>query len=123
MEGADATLLAALAGTDEAPLTLMLAGHIHNFQIENYAGTAAPQLVVGEGGDNLDTQVPALLTGLVSGGMTIRRGMSLPGFGYVVLDRVGESRDWKITVHAADGAVLRHCALTARNLTCGEAAT
>jgi hypothetical protein len=123
MKGANATLLAALDGTDEAPLTLMLAGHIHNFQIENYAGTAAPQLVVGEGGDNLDTQVPALLTGLVSGGMTIRRGMSLPGFGYIVLDRVGESRDWKITVHAADGAVLRHCALTARNLTCGEAAT
>ena len=66
--------------------------------------------------------MPALLTGLVTGGMTIRRGMSLPGFGYVVLDRVGSSRDWKITVHAADGAVLRHCALTARNLTCGEAA-
>jgi predicted phosphodiesterase len=121
MEGANATLLAALDGTDEAPLTLMLAGHIHNFQIENYADTAAPQLVVGEGGDNLDTEVPALLTGLVTGGMTIRRGMSLPGFGYIVLDRVGESRDWKITVHAADGAVLRHCALTARNLTCGEA--
>jgi Calcineurin-like phosphoesterase len=122
MEGANATLLAALDGTNEAPLTLMLAGHIHNFQIENFAGTAAPQLVVGEGGDNLDTQVPALLTGLVTGGLTIRRGMSLPGFGYVVLDRVGKSRDWKITVHAADGAVLRRCALTARNLTCGEAA-
>ena len=121
MEGANATLLAALAGMDEAPLTLMLAGHIHNFQIENFAGTAAPQLVVGEGGDDLDTQVPPLLTGLVTGGLTIRRGLSLPGFGYVVLDRVGQSRDWKITVHAADGRVLRHCALTARNLTCGPA--
>jgi hypothetical protein len=123
MEGANATLLAALAGTDEAALALMLAGHIHNFQITNYAGTAAPQLVVGEGGDDLDTGVPPLLTGLVTGGKTITEGLSLSGFGYVVLDRVGETRDWKITVHAADGAVLRDCMLKARKLACAPAGT
>jgi predicted phosphodiesterase len=123
MEGANATLLTALAGIDEAPLTLMLAGHIHNFQIENYAGSAAPQLVVGEGGDDLDTVVPPLLTGLVTGGKTVTQGLSLPGFGYVMIDRVGKSRDWKITVHAADGAVLRRCALEARKLTCDPAGT
>jgi hypothetical protein len=122
MEGANATLLAALAGFDEAPLTLMLAGHIHNFQITNYAGTAAPQLVVGEGGDDLDTQAPPLLTGLMTGGMTVTQGVSLPGFGYVVMDRMGETADWNITVHAADGAVLRHCELKARKLTCAPAA-
>ena len=118
MEGANANLLAALAGTDEAPLTLMLAGHIHNFQITNYAGTAAPQLVVGEGGDALDSEVPASLTGLVSGGKTVTQGLSQSGFGYVVIDRVGATQDWKITVHAADGAMLRHCRLEARRLGC-----
>ena len=121
MEGANATLLAALTGTDEAPLTLMLAGHIHNFQIENYAGSVAPQLVVGEGGDALETGVPPLLTGLSTGGNTVTEGMSLPGFGYVVLDRFGETQDWRITVHAADGSVLRHCALRARKLSCDSA--
>jgi hypothetical protein len=121
MEGANATLLAGLAGTDEAPLALMLAGHIHNFQITNYAGTAAPQLVVGEGGDDLDTEVPPLLTGLVTGGKTVTEGLSLSGFGYVVLDRVGETRDWAITVHAADGGVLRDCMLEARKLACAPA--
>jgi hypothetical protein len=120
MEGANANLLAALAGTDEAPLTLMLAGHIHNFQITNYAGTAAPQLVVGEGGDALDSEVPALLTGLVTGGKTVTQGLSQSGFGYVVIDRVGATQDWKITVHAADGAVLRHCGLEARRLDCAR---
>jgi hypothetical protein len=122
MEGANANLLAALAGTDEAPLTLMLAGHIHNFQITNYAGTAAPQLVVGEGGDALDSEVPALLTGLMTGGKTVTQGLSQSGFGYVVIDRVGATRDWKITVHAAEGAVLRHCRLEARRLDCAPAA-
>ncbi len=121
MEGANATLLAALAGTDEAPLTLMLAGHIHNFQIEDFAGTTAPQLVIGEGGDDLDTVVPPRLTGLITGGKTVTQGMSLPGFGYVVMDRVGQGQDWKITVHAADGGVLRHCSLTARKLACRAA--
>jgi hypothetical protein len=121
MEGSNATLLAALAGTDEMPLTLMLAGHIHNFQITNYAGPAAPQLVVGEGGDALDTEVPPLLTDLVTGGKTVTQGVSQSGFGYVVIDRVGDTRDWKITVHAVDGAVLRHCMLKARKLACAAA--
>jgi hypothetical protein len=30
----------------------------------------------------------------------------------------GVTRDWKITVHAADGAGLRHCMLKARKLAC-----
>jgi hypothetical protein len=107
MEGANATLLSALNGTDEAPLTLMLAGHIHNFQIENYAGSTTPQLVVGEGGTDLDT-----------GGKTVIEGLSLSGFGYVVMDRVGDTQNWRITVRAATGAVLRHCALDARKLSC-----
>jgi len=121
MEGANATLLAALSGTDESRLTLMLAGHIHNFQIEDYAGAAAPQLVVGEGGDALDKEVPRQLAGLVSGGETVVAGLSLPGFGYVVLDRIRHTQDWTITVHAADGAVLRRCALASRQLKCEAA--
>ena len=118
VEGANATLLAALGDADESGLTLMLSGHIHNFQIENFAGSHPPQLVVGEGGDNLDTEVPPKLTGLVTGGQTITSGLSLPGFGYVVIDRVGETQDWKITVHSSDGAVMRHCDLKSRKLTC-----
>ena len=118
MDGANPMLLAALKGADESGLTLMLSGHIHNFQIENFGGPMPPQLVVGEGGDNLDTEVPPLLTGLITGGQTIASGMSLPGFGYVVIDRVGDSQDWTITVHAADGAVMRHCGLKSRKLSC-----
>lgn len=120
MEGANATLLAALSGADESRFTLMLAGHIHNFQIENYGGTAAPQLVVGEGGDALDLEVPRQLAGLVSGGNVVIEGLSLPGFGYVVLDRVHHTRNWTITVHAADGGILRRCDLKSRQLTCGR---
>jgi predicted phosphodiesterase len=118
MKGANATLLAALTGADESQLALMLAGHIHNFQIENYRGAAAPQLVVGEGGDALDQEVPRQLAGLVSGGETVVTGLSLPGFGYVVLDRHPHTQDWTITVHAVDGTVLRHCALASRRLKC-----
>lgn len=118
MEGANATLLAALSGTDESRLTLMIAGHIHNFQIENYRGGAAPQLVTGEGGDALDREVPPQLDGLESGGATVASGLSLPGFGYVVLDRIRRTKDWTITVHAVDGAVLRRCSLASRTLRC-----
>ncbi len=118
VDGGNATLLAALEGQDESGLTLMLSGHIHNFQIENYAKPLAPQLINGEGGDNLDTHVPARLTGLVSGGRTIKSGLSLPGFGYVVIDRIGDSQDWMIAVKAADGSLMRHCSLKSRKLSC-----
>jgi hypothetical protein len=40
------------------------------------------------------------------------------GFGYVVIGRVGDTQNWRITVHAANGEVLRHCALEARKLSC-----
>jgi hypothetical protein len=120
VEGANATLVAALQGLDLSGLTLMLSGHIHNFQIENYAAPLPPQLIVGEGGDNLDTEVPARLTGLVSGGQAIASGMSLPGFGYVVIDRIGHGKDWDIAVKAVDGTLLRHCSLKSRKLACKE---
>ncbi|MGD0491541.1 MAG: metallophosphoesterase [Steroidobacteraceae bacterium] len=117
-EGSNATLLSALAGTDEARLTLMLAGHIHNFQIMNYAGAAAPQLVVGEGGAQLDAGVPPQLAGLSTGGKVVEEGMSVSGFGYVVIDRIGQSADWNIVVRSADGGVLRRCKLERRKLSC-----
>ncbi|HEX4151802.1 MAG TPA: metallophosphoesterase [Steroidobacteraceae bacterium] len=117
-EGANATLLSALDGTDEAPLTLMLAGHIHNFQTLNFAGSTTPQLVIGEGGAQLDSGVPPRLDGLTTGGAAVVDGMSLPGFGYVVMDRIGDGQDWKITVHSAEGTVLRRCRLEARRLSC-----
>ena len=118
LQGANDTLLAALQGVDESSLSLLLAGHIHNFQIENFLPPLAPQMVVGEGGDRLDPDVPPQLTGLVSGGAKITDGLSLPGFGYVVIDRIGESQDWTIAVHDADGKILRHCSLKARKLAC-----
>lgn len=118
LRGTNPNLQAAVSAIEEQPLTLMLAGHIHNFQIENYRAPKAPQLVVGEGGDKLDTDVPLKLTGLVTGGNKILSGLSVPGFGYVVADRVGASQDWRLTVHAANGKVMRHCALQARKLSC-----
>jgi hypothetical protein len=117
-EGANSTLLAALGDTDEARLTLMLSGHIHDFQILNFAGAPAPQLVVGEGGAALDTGVPPRLTGLTTGGQTVADGLSLGGFGYVVMDRVGTGRNWNIIVHSPHGDVLRRCKLEDRKLSC-----
>lgn len=116
----NATLQAAIKGFNETPISLFLCGHIHNFQIENYASPKAPQMVVGEGGDNLDTRVPPLLTGLEVGDGKVLSGMSVPGFGYVVADRIGHSQDWRITVHADDGRIMRHCSLKSRKLSCGK---
>ena len=119
-EGANSTLLQALAGTDEARLTLMLSGHIHDFQIMNFGDGLAPQIVIGEGGAELDAEVPPQLAGLTTAGQTVVDGMSLGGFGYVVMDRLGTGRNWNIIVHSPHGDVLRRCKLEDRKLSCAQ---
>jgi hypothetical protein len=108
----------AAAGLPEDSVGLLLSGHIHNFQAINFVGDGPPQLVVGEGGDKLDTGIPATLTGLKMPDATIKDGLSLGGFGYVVMTRL--DKGWAIEAHSVDGALLKRCRLTDRVIACGD---
>ena len=109
VDGFNATLDAALHGLAESKLSLRLSGHIHNFQYENYADPAyPPQLVTGMGGDRLDVNVPETLGGLKSGDAVIKDGKSVPGFGYIVMERQADG-SWAFDVHDIQGAVLTKC--------------
>ena len=110
--GGNATLIAAIGRAGiPAPVRLMLAGHIHSFEALNYGGAARvpPQLIAGFGGDRLD-RTPRELGGAIfqgDSGVTVNRGVSIPGFGFVVLRRA--ARGWDIDVHDVAGRVERRC--------------
>jgi Calcineurin-like phosphoesterase len=98
-----------------ANIDLMLSGHIHTFEAINYAGGLPPQLIVGEGGDRLDS-APLDLSGRTVGTAKIDNGFSLPGWGFTLLTHVGDH--WTADVFDSAGAHKRTCTIAARRISC-----
>ena len=96
-------------------IELMISGHIHAFEAINYGGDVAPQLVAGNSGDTLTT-VPKEISGLNLGGLPVSSGLTLPGFGFLLLIRDGA--DWRIDVYDVQGAKQKTCKFSARRLSC-----
>jgi hypothetical protein len=117
--GGNQTMIAAL--TDPHALdrvSLMLAGHIHTFEAMNYRKKLPPGIVAGFGGDTLDAAPPDL-SGVNLSGTTIKDGLSLGGFGFLMMTR--ERAGWKIDVYRVDGTIEERCKFAARHLHCEKA--
>ncbi|HLJ64446.1 MAG TPA: metallophosphoesterase, partial [Stellaceae bacterium] len=99
-------------------IKLALSGHIHAFEGIDYNERSVPQLIAGTGGDNLD-MAPADLSGILVGGIKIKEGLTLSRFGFLTLDREGQS--WLGQVYDVTGAVIGRCQLREVKLTCRAA--
>jgi hypothetical protein len=115
--GGNATMLAT-APDLPAKIGLLLSGHIHDFEAINYDADLPPQLIAGNGGDNLDT-APADLAGIAVGGVTVKDGLTLPGFGFLLLTR--ETGGWRVEAFSARGALERRCRIAGRRIDCRSA--
>jgi hypothetical protein len=114
--GGNRTMIAALDHPEDLDnVDLMLAGHIHTFEALNYAGRAPPQLVAGFGGGNLDA-TPADLSGANLSGQAVQSGLSVPGFGFLLMTREGDG--WRIDVHKVDGTIEEVCHFANRRIDC-----
>ncbi len=116
--GGNRTLIASLDPEQLSPVSLILSGHIHWTEFLNYGDGLPPQIVAGEGGDNLD-EAPADLSGLNLSGRHVESGLSVPGFGFLLLTKAGDG--WTIEVHGKDGAVERTCAFAGGRIDCAPA--
>ena len=114
--GGNVNLIAASQGLVMPAVQLNLSGHIHAFQEQNFQSGYPPQLVVGTGGTRLDMDAPPNMAGQASSGVVVRDGLSLPEFGYVVMERQGEA--WSIVMHDPDGTVRRSCRLAGGRIDC-----
>jgi hypothetical protein len=108
--GGNKTLMAA-AGDELIPRTvdLQLSGHIHSFESINYNRGVPPQIVAGNGGDNLDV-TPRNLRGTVFQGnshVAVADGLSIGGFGFLLMTRV--KTGWHIQLYDSDGKPTRQC--------------
>lgn len=97
-----------------------ISGHIHLFEVLSFESRRPPQLVVGNSGTQLDTQVSTPLAGLEIAGMQVAYGVNYAQFGFVVMERVGDK--WAVAVKNARGGDLDKCVLGGGALLCGQAA-
>jgi predicted phosphodiesterase len=88
---------------------LMLSGHIHTFEAINYAGSVPPQIVAGNGGDNLDITPTNLRGAQFQGhsGVTVADGLSVGGFGFLLMTQAGDG--WTIDLYDSGGQAKGQC--------------
>jgi hypothetical protein len=111
--GGNATIIAAESKTPLPPnIALMLSGHIHTFEAINYEGATPPQIVAGNGGDNLDI-TPVDLKGAVfqgRSGVGVKDGLSVGGFGFLMMTR--QDANWAIDLYDSAGRPKGQCLFT-----------
>jgi hypothetical protein len=119
--GGSQTMIAAVGKSGiPSPVELMLAGHIHTFEVMNFGGKdhVPPQIIAGFGGDKLDL-TPSILKGTVfqgKSGVVVKDGLSLPGFGFLLMTK--DADGWTINVHDASGKIERICLFRSGRVDC-----
>jgi hypothetical protein len=99
-----------------ATIRMIISGHIHIFEALSFGNSQPPQLVVGTGGDNLESIPPQQSMGVKINGANVEHALIVPRFGYMVWDKEGPV--WSGGFFDDDGQLLAHCALMRRDLTC-----
>ncbi|MGC9952975.1 MAG: metallophosphoesterase [Rhizomicrobium sp.] len=121
--GGNQTMIAAVGMSGiPSPVELMLAGHIHTFEVMNFRDKdhVPPQLIAGFGGDTLDP-TPSVLKGTVfqgKSGVVVKDGLSLPGFGFLLMTK--DADGWTIEVHDVHGKIERTCLFRSGRLDCAK---
>jgi hypothetical protein len=117
------TSFSAYPGNYYPPNTgIAMHGHVHDFQALNFSSNHPATFVAGNGGDNLDTALPAVFNptslepavGTVVGSFAYSQE-----FGFMVMDRVGAAgeKNWKFTSYRTNGTIIAVCTL-ASPITC-----
>jgi hypothetical protein len=115
--GLQSVMNAAYPGNYYPPnIGLAMHGHVHDFQAINFASNHPATIVAGNGGDNLDAQLPAVLdpnTDLPAANTVINSFAFSNEFGFMVMDRVGAvgAKNWKFTAYRTNGTIIAVCTM------------
>ncbi len=113
------TLQQADSNTYAPGVQMFLSGHLHSFGVYSFDEGRPPQLMVGNGGTNLDAEITVPLTGLEIAGMNLAYGLNHAKFGFTVMDRMGDK--WALGVKNVEGGEMDKCVLGGGTLLCGQA--
>jgi hypothetical protein len=93
-------------------------GHVHDFQAINFASNHPATIVAGNGGDNLDTALPAVFDPSMPApapSTVVSNFAFSQEFGFLIMDRVGNvgDKNWKFTSYRTNGSIIAVCTLAA----------
>jgi hypothetical protein len=111
----EASRIAVTQGLSRVPhsVELMLSGHIHTFESINFNQDVPPQIVAGNGGDDLNV-TPRNLRGaqfLGHSDVTVADGLSVGGFGFLLMTRAPDG--WTIDLYDPGAQPKGQCHFTA----------
>ena len=110
---------AAFPGNYYPPNTaIAIHGHVHDFQAFNFSSNHPATFVAGNGGDNLDSALPAAFNpngDLPAPNTVVNAFAYSQEFGFMVMDRVGAvgAKNWKFTSYRTNGTVIAVCSMAA----------
>jgi hypothetical protein len=95
---------------------LAVHGHVHDFQAFNFSSNHPATFVAGNGGDNLDSALPATFdpnTDLPAPNTVVNAFAYSQEFGFMVMDRVGAvgQKNWKFTSYRTNGTIIAICTM------------
>ena len=107
------------ASQNNLPVQMILSGHTHTFQAYSFSPARAPQLIIGNSGDNV-AAVPAIpILGQIVGGATVTQGTSLGGYGYSLITPLLDG-GWSIVPYDVNGNSTDSCRMRPTLLTCDK---
>ena len=115
--GMQSVMNAAYPGNYYPPnVGLAVHGHVHDFQAINFASNHPATFVAGNGGDNLDTALPAVFdpSNPAPAPSTVVNAFAFSQeFGFMIMDRVGAvgDKNWKFTSYRTNGSIIAVCTL------------
>jgi hypothetical protein len=113
--GLQSVMNAAFPGNYYPPNTaIAIHGHVHDFQAFDFASNHPATFVAGNGGDNLDSALPATFnpnSDLPAPKTVVNAFAYSQEFGFMVMDRVGAvgDKNWKFTSYRTNGTVIAVC--------------
>ena len=115
--GLQSVMNAAYPGNYYPPnIGLAMHGHVHDFQALSFSSNHPATFVAGNGGDNLDTALPATFnpnTDLPAANTVVNAFAFSQEFGFMVMDRVGAvgDKNWRFTSYRTNGTVIAVCTM------------
>lgn len=97
-----------------------LHGHVHDFQAINFTSDHPATFVTGNGGDNVDVNLPDPFpaTSQPAAGTTLQSITHTNTFGFMVMDRT--STGWLYKAYTRDGKLLTTCTPTGSKIKCDK---
>lgn len=99
---------------------LALHGHVHDFQAVDFSTGQPATIVAGNGGDNLDVNLPSPfpMNDAVAEGATLDAITHTSTYGFMIMQAAGSS--WTFSAYTVDGKLLTTCTLTGGKIACDK---